>query len=135
MIGLTVCIHAVVLDRLMLVLEWFGPISSRMFNSFWKVPVLVLTVLGVFSAHIVEIWLWAGLYIITGALDHFETALYFSTTVFTTLGLGDIVLGEKWRLLSVIEAANGFMLFGWSTAFIFEIMSKLYKKDTILGGK
>jgi voltage-gated potassium channel Kch len=57
--------------------------------------------------------------------------LYFSTTTFTTVGYGDVFLDKEWRLLSAFQSANGFIMFGWSTAFIFEIMSKLYKEETL----
>jgi hypothetical protein len=131
MIGLTVGIHAFALDRLVYALKHFAPFSSRVFKQGWKTPVLMVTVLGVFTSHIAQIWLWALLYLLIGVFHDLEYALYFSTTMFTTLGLGDIVLGRDWRLLSVCEAANGFILFGWSTAFIFEIMTTLYKEEMI----
>ena len=94
---------------------------------------MVITVLGVFLTHIVQIWIWALLfyYLEPNTLPTFEAALYFSTSSFTTVGFGDVYLDENWRLLSSFEAANGFILFGWSTAFIFEILSKLYKDEHI----
>ena len=92
---------------------------------------LTITVLGVFIAHIVQIWMWAIFYLAVNALPNLEEALYFSTSTFTTVGFGDIVLDQAWRLLSSFQSANGFILFGWSTAFIFEIMSKLYDEETI----
>lgn len=94
---------------------------------------MVFTVLVVFLSHIVQIWLWAllFLYLEPNILHNLETALYFSTSSFTTVGFGDVFLDEEWRLLSSFEAANGFILFGWSTAFIFEIISKLYKDEKI----
>ena len=49
--------------------------------------------------HAVEIWLYAGLYRIAGAIPDLETALYFSTASFTTIGYGDVVLGPEWRLI------------------------------------
>jgi len=83
--------------------------------------------------HILPIRVWAILfyYLSPGELPTFESALYFSTSSFTTVGFGDVYLDETWRLLSSFEAANGFILFGWSTAFIFEIISKLYKDEQI----
>lgn len=131
MVALTVGLHAFALDRLIKILEKLATTSGHLFRANWKIPVLMATVLAVFSSHILHIWIWALLYRGLGALPDFETALYFSTTMFTTLGLGDIVLGPQWRLLSVCEAGNGFILFGWSTAFIFEIMSKLYEREKI----
>lgn len=133
MIALTVTIHAVVLDRLVFVLEKLGPIIFKTFAHVWEIPLMVFTVLVVFLSHITQIWLWAllFLYLEPNILHNLETALYFSTSSFTTVGFGDVFLDEEWRLLSSFEAANGFILFGWSTAFIFEIISKLYKDEKI----
>lgn len=131
LIGITVVIHAVALDRIFAALERVGPLVYRYFRHGWKVPLLILTVLGVFAAHIVQIWLWAFFYLWVDALPNLEEALYFSTSTFTTVGFGDLVLDENWRLLSSFQSANGFILFGWSTAFIFEITSKLYREDMI----
>jgi hypothetical protein len=133
MISLTVVIHAVALDRLVGLLEKLGPFSFHYFRKSWEVPLMVITVLGVFLTHIIQIWIWAVLffYLEPEILPTFEAALYLSTSSFTTVGFGDIFLDEKWRLLSSFEAANGFILFGWSTAFIFEIISKLYKDEHI----
>ena len=97
-------------------------------------PILLVTVvLGIFLAHIVQIWLWAIFYLyidVVEITDIEEAALYFSTSTFTTVGFGDIILDKDWRLVSSFQSANGFILFGWSTAFIFEIMSKLYEDDS-----
>lgn len=133
MISLTVVIHAVALDKIVNLLEKIGPWAFAVFKHSWEIPLMVITVLGVFLTHIVQIWIWAGLfyYLSPNALPTFESALYFSTSSFTTVGFGDVYLSEKWRLLSSFEAANGFILFGWSAAFIFEIISKLYKDEQI----
>lgn len=131
LISATVFIHATLLDRLMIFLEYAAPAIYKRFKRLWKIPLLIITVLGVFLGHIIQIWLWAFLYLLIGAEPDFEQALYFSTTTFTTVGFGDVVLDKQWRLLSSFQAANGFILFGWSTAFIFEIMSKLYKEEKI----
>lgn len=133
MIGLTVIIHAVALDRLVFFLEKIGPKTFKIFRQFWEIPLMIITVLGVFLAHIVQIWVWAILfyYLEPDILPDMEAALYFSASSFTTVGFGDVYLDKDWRLLSSFEAANGFMLFGWSTAFIFEIISKLYKDERI----
>ena len=131
LICLTVVIHAVVLDRLIHIVERLGPKFYRHFKREWRSPLLVVTVLGVFCAHIVQIWLWALFYLGINALPNFEEALYFSTSTFTTVGFGDVVLDKDWRLISSFQSANGFILFGWSTAFIFEIVSKLYRDEFI----
>ncbi len=133
MIGLTVIIHAVALDRLVFLLEKLGPKAFKIFHQFWEIPLMVITVLVVFLAHIVQIWVWAILfyYLEPVILPDLEAAIYFSASSFTTVGFGDVYLDKDWRLLSSFEAANGFILFGWSTAFIFDIISKLYKDEKI----
>ncbi len=133
MIGLTVIIHAIALDRLVMLLEKIGPTCFRYFKKHWEIPLMVITVLTVFLTHVVQIWLWAFLYLYLepDILPDLDSALYFSTSSFTTVGFGDVYLDKEWRLLSSFEAANGFILFGWSTAFIFEIIRKLYKNEHI----
>jgi hypothetical protein len=64
-------------------------------------------------------------FLIVGALPDFESALYFSTTSFTSLGYGDVVLDRRWRLFGAIEGANGLLLFGGSTAFMLSIIHRL----------
>lgn len=78
----------------------------------------------------IHIWLWAIVYywLEIKELVNLEDAVYFSTVTFTTLGFGDIVLQDHWRVLSGIEAANGIVILGWSTALIFEIMTMLYPR-------
>ena len=73
-----------------------------------------------------QVWAWAMLYRLIGAVGSTEEALYFSTTTFTTLGFGDITLDDQWRLLSSFEGANGLLMFGWSTALIFAAVQKVY---------
>lgn len=130
-IAATVAIHAVALDRIMFLVERMGPYFFRRFRHSWKIPILIFTVIAVFCALIVDIWLWAMFFLFVGAVPNLETALYFTTVSFCTVGFGDIVLEHDWRLLSSITAANGMLLFGWSTAFIYEVMSKLYAGEHI----
>jgi hypothetical protein len=87
---------------------------------------LAVFVLWLFLATIIEVWVWAVLYLVLGAIGTLEKAVYFSTVTFTTLGFGDITLDEAWRLLSSFEAANGLLMFGWSTALIFAAVQWVY---------
>lgn len=86
---------------------------------------ILLVVFGIFGLHTVQIWLYAALYLELGEMRSFEEALYFSTVTFVTLGYGDVVLSEKWRVLSAIEAANGSVLVAWSTAFLLNVTRRL----------
>lgn len=85
-------------------------------------------VLWLFLATVLEVWAWAMLYLVLGAIGSVEEAAYFSTVTFTTLGYGDITL-DAWRLLSSFEAANGLLMFGWSTALVFVAVQWIYERD------
>ncbi len=131
LILITVIIHALILDRVMDLLEKWGPEFFKHFKRIWCSSILSFAVFCAFVSHIIQIWVWAFFYLSVSAFDNLETALYFSTTTYTTVGYGDVFLGKDWRLISAFQSANGLLLFGWSAAFIFEVMSKLYKRDTI----
>ncbi len=79
---------------------------------------LVMLVYGLFAVHTVEVWLWAFTYWQTGAVPHFGDALYFSAVTFSTVGYGDVIVDHDWRLMASLEGVNGFLLIGWSTAFL-----------------
>ena len=79
-----------------------------------------------FFASVIESAAWAGAYLLCGAISGLEQALYFSMVTYTTLGYGDVVLGEQWRLLASFEAANGIIMFGWTTAVIVAAVHIIY---------
>jgi len=83
-------------------------------------------VLWFFLAVVVEAWSWAIVYLWLDVFQELEPALYFSTVCFTTLGFGDIVLGVEWRLLGAFQAAAGMVIFGWTTAMVFEAVQRIY---------
>ena len=83
-------------------------------------------VLLMFHVSLLEVLLWAATYHLLNALEGFEPAFYFSMVTFTTLGYGEIVLGEQWRLLASFEAANGIIMFGWTTAIILAAVQRIY---------
>lgn len=91
----------------------------------WQGAAILFVVFGLFGLHMVEIWLYAVLYMLVGEFEVFEEALYFSTSAFTTVGFGDLYLDQNWRMLSAIESASGFLLIGWSTAFLVSVTAKL----------
>jgi voltage-gated potassium channel Kch len=125
MVGLTVCIHFGGLLALMWLLRTRGHRFRAHEHVARVAALLVVVVLGLVAIHTVEIWLYAAAYLAAGALPDFETALYFSTTSFTTIGYGDVVLDRHWRLFGAIEGANGLLLFGWSTAFLLSVIQRL----------
>jgi Ion channel len=76
--------------------------------------------------HLIEIGAWAALYVWTGAIQDFQTAVYFSAVTYTTTGYGDIVLPPSWRIDGGVEALTGILMCGWSTGFFFAIVNRLY---------
>jgi hypothetical protein len=120
----TVLIHGVSLEVILkVVLRIPQHLEFR-----WRTLLFSLVVLSVFTAHVAEIWIWAIFFHFIEEFSNFEAALYFSTSSFTTVGYGDLVLSEEWRLMGALESANGMMLFGWSTAFIFEVVRRNYRR-------
>jgi hypothetical protein len=100
--------------------------EHRMLRSPWSRTLLVAgMLLMMFAASLIEVMLYAFAYLRIGAIEGLERALYFSMVTFTTLGYGDIVLSEDWRLLASFEAANGIILFGWTTALIFAFIQQI----------
>jgi voltage-gated potassium channel Kch len=90
----------------------------RMHGHRSRVIAMISVVFGLFMVLTVEVWLWALVYWVIGALPDFEHALYFSTVAFSTVGFGDIIPVEQWRLLGALEAVCGFLMIGWSTAYL-----------------
>ena len=89
---------------------------------FWVTAVILL----MFLTSFVEVLVYAVTYLALNAIEGLEKALYFSMVTFTTLGYGDVLLQERWRLLASFEAANGIIMFGWSTAIIIAVIQRAY---------
>jgi hypothetical protein len=83
------------------------------------VAAVSIWVLGVISA---AVWIWAFAYLWLGAFATLEESVYFSMVMFTTLGLGDVLLPKDWRILAGMEAANGFLNFGLLSALFIEAL-------------
>jgi hypothetical protein len=78
--------------------------------------------------HLAEAIVWALFYLLIGTLPDLETAAYFSLTSYTTVGYGDVVLPEAWRLLGPIEAAVGVLMLGWSTGILVVVIGVIYRR-------
>ena len=99
---------------------------GRAGRDFWiDTGIVALAILYAFVAHLLEIALWAVLFIICGEFTDFGTAYYHSAVNYTSLGYGDIIMSPSWKLLGPLETANGMLLFGVSTAMIFAVIQRL----------
>ena len=94
--------------------------------GFWtSVPIMMIVSLLTAAAHLVQIALWAVVYLMCGEIASFQRAFYCSAQNYTALGYGDVHLSERWQLLGPLEAVNGLLLFGLSTAIMFAVLSRL----------
>ena len=125
MVGLTVIIHFAGLLGLMWVLRTRGHRFRAHESAIGQGAAIVFVVLGLVAILTIEVWLYGVVYLSLGVLPDFESALYFSTTSFTTIGYGDVVLEKSWRLFGAVEGANGLLLFGWSTAFLIAVTARM----------
>lgn len=117
MISATVFIHTA---GLIMVTHGMGWLVSRFRLHGRRSRVLAMNtvVIGIFAVLTIEVWLWAACYSLLGVVKDFPTALYFSTITFSTVGYGDVVPEHSWRLLAALEGVDGFLLIGWSTAYL-----------------
>ena len=123
-VSATVVIHLIGLDLLQAILRLHLERFTRWIHLDRKVIPLGI-VLGLFVVHGVEIWLYALVYWAAGALTDLEHALYFSISAYSSLGETGAILPLNWRIVGVLEAINGMLLIGWSTAFLFQILRHL----------
>ena len=123
-IALIVGIHAEMLNFLSANLSRIIEVARRRLHRFANTGVIIVAMLFILLTHTLEVWVWAIVLLATGAVDSLEPALYFALVSFTTVGFGDITLTPEWRLLSALIAANGFLLFGWSTAYMVELIRR-----------
>jgi len=98
-------------------------------------PTLVLTsslligvMLIILIGNVLQMTLWAGLFIALGEFNDFSTAFYHSMVNFTTLGYGDLVMSKAARMLGAFEAANGVLMFGLTTGFLYTVLSALMRR-------
>ncbi|MDQ3561280.1 MAG: ion channel [Pseudomonadota bacterium] len=114
----TVLIHSVGLLSMSRLLRWaIGRLHLHRHGA-GAMGAVVATVLGLFVLHTLEIWVWAMAYLWLGALPDLHDALFFSTLAFSTLGAEEISVAPDWRLFGAMEGVNGFLLIGWSTAYL-----------------
>jgi hypothetical protein len=86
--------------------------------------VMVGTAAALMVAHTLEVLVWALAYAIVRAAPEGSDLLYFAFVNYTTLGYGDITPVEARRLTGPMTAMNGILMFGWSTAVLFEVLRK-----------
>ncbi len=127
LIALTIAIHA--MGVVMMALVGLG-IRVRLETRNLGLPRVILIVSGAVGAvglllavlHGIEAAIWAAAYVWLGALDSLRDAMLYSLDSMTTRGASGLMLEPHWQMMGALEAANGMLLFGISTAYIFAVM-------------
>jgi hypothetical protein len=90
--------------------------------------VMIATVLVLMAAHTFEVTVWTLAYSLVDVVPAGTDLVYFAFVNYTTLGYGDVVPARDWQLLGPMTAMNGVLLFGWSTAVIFDVLRRAMAK-------
>jgi hypothetical protein len=96
----------------------------RRLNALRSTVLLVRFTSAMICLHMLQILLWAGFYR-WNCFPSWESAFYFSTTSYSTVGYGDLVLPRMWRTLGPVESVTGVLMCGLSASFLFAIMTRL----------
>jgi hypothetical protein len=124
---INIAIHALVMTALVWIARAVSA-NNKSHPAVFLMGVMISTVLVLMAAHAGEVLVWSLAYLIVGIAPDGANLVYFSFVNYTTLGYGDIVPVERWRLLGPITALNGVLLIGWSTAVIFEVLRRALER-------
>jgi len=83
------------------------------------------TVLSVVILHGTECFIWAETYCLLGALQDHKAAVLYSLNAMTSYGHENINLAPRWQMMGALEALDGWILFGLTTAFLFTVIQKV----------
>jgi hypothetical protein len=123
-----IAIHGLVMALVVQISSRIARAKHTAQQSLRSTTVMIATVPVLMAAHFSEVMVWSLAYIIVGAAPAGAEPVYFAFVNYTTLGYGDVTPVERWRLLGPITAMNGVLLFGWSTAVIFEVLRRTARR-------
>jgi hypothetical protein len=121
----TILIHSMALGATVTLFRREARLGRAGMRYFIDLTIVVLVTSFAFMAHVIEIAVWAALFMICGEFQQFGAAYYHSAVNYSTLGYGDVIMTPTWRLLGPLEAADGSLMFGVSTAMIFAVILRL----------
>ena len=118
-----IVIHALVMTAVVRVAQ-IGAARHKLPPTWHLASVMVAAVSVLMAAHGFEVIVWSLAYTAIDVAPAGADLVYFAFVNYTTLGYGDVVPMERWRLIGPITAMNGVLVFGWSTAVIFEVLRR-----------
>jgi len=124
-VACTIFVHALALAATVNLFRCAKKLGRAGAGALIDLAIVALVISFAFVAHLIEIELWAALLVICGEFKEFASAYYHSAVNYTTLGYGDLLLTPSWRLLGPVEATNGALMFGVSTAMVFAVIQRL----------
>lgn len=132
LVSICVAIHGA---GMILGLRWLSNLAPRQRQRhhftlpamFW---ILVRMVYGLLLLHLLQILAWAACYHWSGCFADFATSFYYSATSYSTVGYGDVIPRDPWRIVGAIEAVTGILMFGWSTGVLFSVVNHLQARFT-----
>jgi hypothetical protein len=116
-----IAIHALVMVAVIKVARIADELATT-YQMFRLIAVMIAAVAVLMVAHLAEVLVWSLTYAIFGVAPEGSDMVYFAFVNYTTLGYGDVTPVERWHFLGPMTAMNGVLLFGWSTAVIFEVL-------------
>ena len=117
----SIAIHALVMVVVIKVTRFADELATS-YQTFRLMAVMIAAVTVLMIAHLAEVLVWSLTYAIFGVAPEGADIVYFAFVNYTTLGYGDVTPVERWHLLGPMTAMNGVLLFGWSTAVVFEVL-------------
>jgi hypothetical protein len=102
--------------------------SSGRGEYMWLTVGVTIRILALLLLHMLEVLLWGALFYQQGFFPDLRTSFYFSLTTYVTVGYGDVVLPEQYRMLGGIEGLVGVLMLGWSTALITGYLQRVYSQ-------
>lgn len=128
LVGSSICVLNIVIHALLTVttIRVARVFSERNSLHPWLqlVTIMITTVFVLMGAHMLEVFVWSIAYAAVNVAPEGSDLVYFAFVNYSTLGYGDVVPVARWRLLGPMAAMNGILLFGWSTAVIFEVLRR-----------
>ena len=129
LVALTLCLQSA---GMAVLIGWARTRLSRSSDKFQLSQSAMLMVhftTAILTLHFVQILLWAAFYR-WRCFPFWESAFYFSTTSYTTVGYGDVVLPQTWRTLGPVESIMGVLMCGLSVSVLFTIVHRLVDRTT-----